>query len=172
VLELGPGSGLFTIEAAPLLGDQGQLVCADLQMAMLRLLKRGIREAGLRNVFLQAATAEHLPLADSSFDLALVIAVLPMVRNKGQALHELRRVLKPGGILAISEEIMEPEYVPAILTRWWCRRAGFILASQIHTRWWYMLLLRRPESEKECGMLRPKGIIMRILLRLVHERKI
>jgi ubiquinone/menaquinone biosynthesis C-methylase UbiE len=151
VLELGPGSGLFTSEAALLLGDQGQLVCVDLQMAMLRPLKHGIRAAGLCNVSLQAATAEHLPLADASFDLVLAIAVLPMVRNKGQALLELRRVLKPGAILAVSEEIIEPEYVPAMLTRWWCHRAGFIFTSQIRTRWWYMLLFRRPGSERDAG---------------------
>src|SRR4051794_20377608 len=127
VLELGPGSGLFTLEAARLVGDQGRLVCVDLQMAMLRPLKHDIRVAGLQNVFLQAATAEHLPLADSSFDLVLAIAVLPMIPQKGQALHELRRVLKPGGLLAVSEEILEPEYVPMMLTRHWCRRAGFTL---------------------------------------------
>src|SRR5215217_4664783 len=55
LLELGPGSGLFTLEAARLVGDQGQLVCVDLQMAMLRPLKQDIRVAGLENVFLQAA---------------------------------------------------------------------------------------------------------------------
>jgi len=144
VLELGPGSGLFTLEAARLIGDQGRLVCVDLQMAMLRPLKQDIRVAGVTNVFLQAATAERLPLGDSRFDLVLAIAVLPMVRHKHQALQELRRVLKPGGLLVVSEEIVEPEYVPAVVTRRWCRRAGFTLESPIRTRWWYMLLFRRP----------------------------
>jgi ubiquinone/menaquinone biosynthesis C-methylase UbiE len=126
-----------------LVGD-GRLVCVDLQMAMLRPLKQAIRDAGAPNVFLQAATAERLPLIDSSFDLALAIAVLPMLRHKDQALHELRRVLKPDGVLVVSEEILEPEYVPAALTKRWCRRAGFTLTGQIRTGWWYMLLFRRP----------------------------
>jgi ubiquinone/menaquinone biosynthesis C-methylase UbiE len=144
VLELGPGSGLFTIEAARLIGDQGQLVGVDLQMAMLRPLKQQIRAAGLDNVFLEAATAERLPLGDAGFDVALAIAVLPMVADKQRALEELRRVLKPGGLLAVSEEIIEPEYVPAMVIRRWCRRAGFTLAGQVRTGWWYMLLFRRP----------------------------
>jgi ubiquinone/menaquinone biosynthesis C-methylase UbiE len=144
VLELGPGSGLFTIEAARLIGDQGRLFCVDLQMAMLRPLKQDIRTLGLDNVFLQAATAERLPLRDASVDLVLAIAVLPMVPDKRQALGELRRVLKPGGVLAVSEELVEPEYVPALVTRSWCRRAGFTLTGQIRTTWWYMLLFRRP----------------------------
>ena len=142
VLELGPGSGLFTLEAARMLAGQGRLVCVDLQMAMLRPLKQDIRVAGLKQVFLQAATAERLPIRDSSFDLVLAIAVLPMVPHKYQALQELRRVLKPGGLLVVSEEILEPEYVPAMLTRHWCRRAGFTLESQIRTGWWYMLFFR------------------------------
>jgi ubiquinone/menaquinone biosynthesis C-methylase UbiE len=121
----------------------------DLQMAMLRPLKQDIRVARLQHVFLQAATAEQLPLGDSSFDLVLAIAVLPMVRHKHQALRELRRVLKPGGLLAVSEEILEPEYVPAMLTRYWCRRAGFTLESQIRTGWWYMVLFRRPTQGHE-----------------------
>jgi ubiquinone/menaquinone biosynthesis C-methylase UbiE len=144
VLELGPGSGLFTIEAARLVGDQGRLVCVDLQMAMLRPLKQEISAAGLDYVLLQAATAERLALSDASFDLVLAIAVLPMIAQKHQALHELRRVLKPGGMLVVSEEILEPEYVPAMLTRYWCWRAGFTLAAQLRTGWWYMLLFRRP----------------------------
>jgi ubiquinone/menaquinone biosynthesis C-methylase UbiE len=151
VLELGPGSGLFTLEAARLVGSQGQLVCADLQMAMLRPLDQEIRAAGLRNVFLQAATAERLALHDTSFDLVLAIAVLPMIPEKHQALHELRRVLKPGGLLVVSEELLEPEYVPMFLTRWWCRRAGFTLVGQVRTAWWYMLLFRRPAYSIACA---------------------
>jgi len=148
VLELGPGSGLFTPAAARLLGESGQLVCVDLQMAMLRPLKQDVRAAGLRNVLLQAATAERLAFIDASFDLVLAIAVLPMVPHKHRALRELGRVLKPGGLLVVSEEILEPEYVPAMLTRYWCRRAGFTLAAQFPTGWWYMLLFRRPAYSK------------------------
>jgi ubiquinone/menaquinone biosynthesis C-methylase UbiE len=148
VLELGPGSGLFTIEAARLVGEQGRLVCVDLQMAMLRPLKQDIRDLGLDNVFLQAATAERLPLSDASFDLVLAIAVLPMLRHKSQALGELRRVLKPGGVLAVSEEILEPEYVPAMLMQFWCRQAGFTLAARMRTAWWYLLLFRRPRRHE------------------------
>jgi ubiquinone/menaquinone biosynthesis C-methylase UbiE len=148
VLELGPGSGLFTLEAARLVGDQGRLVCVDLQMAMLRPLKQDIRVAGVTNVFLQAATAERLPLGDSRFDLVLAIAVLPMVPHKHQALLELCRVLKPGGLLAVSEELVETEYVPALLTRRWCWRAGFTPIGHIRTAWWYMVLFRRPAHDE------------------------
>lgn len=142
VLELGPGSGLFTAEAARLVSPHGQLLSVDLQIEMLRPLHEHVQEAELRNVFLSAATAEHLPFADNSVDLVFAIAVLPMIRNKQQALRELRRVLSPHGVLAVSEDLIEPEYVPAFIIRHWCQRAGFMLTERIHRRMWYMLLFR------------------------------
>ena len=142
VLELGSGSGLFTAEAARQVGSHGKLLSVDLQIEMLRPLQQHVQEKELRNVILSATTAEHLPFPDNSFDLVFAIAVLPMIRNKQQALHELRRVLSPHGVLAVSEELIEPEYVPAFVTRQWCQRAGFTLTKRIHKRLWYMLLFR------------------------------
>ncbi|HEU5015866.1 MAG TPA: methyltransferase domain-containing protein [Roseiflexaceae bacterium] len=142
VLELGTGSGLFTAEAARMVGAHGQLLSVDLQPAMLRPVQQQFQQAGLQNVLLSAATAEHLPLPDNSVDLVFAIAVLPMIRDKPQALREARRVLSPAGVLAVSEELIEPEYVPAFVTRRWCRRAGFTLTACTRTRWWYMLHFR------------------------------
>jgi ubiquinone/menaquinone biosynthesis C-methylase UbiE len=142
VLEIGAGSGLFTAEAARLIAAEGHLVSIDLQIGMLRPLQGQLRAAGPWNVLLAGATAERLPLPDASIDLAFAIAVLPMIRDKRQALRELRRVLKPAGLLAVSEELIEPEYVPAIVTRYWCRRAGFSPIWQIHRGWWYLELFR------------------------------
>lgn len=148
VLELGPGSGLFTAEAARRVGAHGQLLSVDLQIEMLRPLQQQVHAEGLPNVFISAATAEHLPFPDHSVDLAFAIAVLPMIRDKPQALRELRRVLRPHGVLAVSEELIEPEYVPAFVTRRWCQRAGFTLTARTRTRWWYMLLFR-PSCDHE-----------------------
>ena len=141
-LELGPGVGAFTAEAARLVGDEGMLLCVDLQKGMLRPLQRLVRQAGLEHVSLQAADAAALPLADASIDLAFLIAVLPMLANRRRALAELRRVLKPGGVLAVSEELIEPEYVPAFITSRWCRRAGFTPLARSGNLWCYMLTFR------------------------------
>jgi ubiquinone/menaquinone biosynthesis C-methylase UbiE len=142
VLEIGTGSGLFTAEAAQLVEPHGQLIGIDLQIGMLHPLHRQLQAGEPRKIVLAGATAEHLPLPNASIDLAFAIAVLPMIRDKQQALRELRRVLKPAGLLAVSEEVIEPEYVPAIVTRHWCRRAGFSLTAQIHRGWWYLQTFR------------------------------
>jgi len=141
VLELGPGPGLFTTAAAGLLGDMGLLLCLDLQPAMLRPLQQHVCAAGLANVRLCTADAAALPLASSSIDLAYLIAVLPMLADKRGGLSELRRVLRPGGVLAVSEELLEPEYVPAFVTVWWCRQAGFRLRAHYGSAWCYTLVL-------------------------------
>jgi len=148
-LEIGTGSGLFTAEAARQIQPGGQLLSIDLQIGMLGPLRRQLRVRGPSNVLLAQARAEHLPLPDGSIDLAFAIAVLPMIRDKRQALGELRRVLKPGGVLAVSEEAIEPEYVPAIVTRYWCQRAGFSLASQIHRGLWYLQLFRAASKKAD-----------------------
>lgn len=144
VLELGPGVGVFTAEAARQLGADGLLLCVDLQIGMLRPLQRLVRRAGLANVSVQAGDAAALPLADASVDLAYLIAVLPMLPDKQRALAELRRVLKPGGILAVSEEFPEPEYVPMSVTAYWCRRAGFTLRARHGSFWCYTLVFAAP----------------------------
>jgi ubiquinone/menaquinone biosynthesis C-methylase UbiE len=144
VLELGPGVGVFTAEAARLVGRSGLLLCVDLQPGMLRPLQRLVRRSRLANVQLQAGDAVALPLADASIDLAYLIAVLPMLPDKQRALGELRRVLKPGGVLAISEELVEPEYVPMGVIVRWCRRAGFLPFARYGNLWCYMLIFRRP----------------------------
>jgi ubiquinone/menaquinone biosynthesis C-methylase UbiE len=147
VLELGAGAGLFTVAAARLIDETGLLFSIDLQPAMLRPLQRLARAAGVANVHIQAADAAALPLADASVDLAYLIAVLPMLADKPGALAELRRVLKPRGLLAISEELPEPEYVPAAVTAWWCRRAGFELRERHGNLWCYTLIFRAERAE-------------------------
>jgi len=151
VLELGPGVGVFSGEASRLIGPDGLLLCLDLQIGMLRPLQRLVRQAGLANVCVQAGDALALPLADGAIDLAYLIAVLPMIPNQQRALTELRRVLKPGGLLAISEELPAPEYVPLSVTMRWCRRAGFAPYARYGNMWCYMLIVRADSRDTERG---------------------
>jgi ubiquinone/menaquinone biosynthesis C-methylase UbiE len=146
VLEIGGGTGTFTIPLAQAVAPTGALWSIELQLAMLRQQDRRVTQAGVTNAHLHQANALHLPFVDAGFDRVVMIAVLPMLPDKQQALREARRVLKPGGLLAVSEELIEPEYVPLALSRRWCRQAGFEHHVTYRTLWFYLLLFRNPRQ--------------------------
>lgn len=93
VLDLAAGTAVSTAELA---GSGAHCVAADFSLGML---KAGAH----RDVPKVAADALSLPFADASFDAATISFGLRNVNDVPRALGELRRVLKPGGRLAICE---------------------------------------------------------------------
>ena len=126
VLELGPGNGYFSIEAARRLGAGGRLVCLDIQPPMLHDLRDRLAVAGATNAHPVLGDAHHLPLADSSVDVAFLVTVLGEIPDRPQGLTELCRVLKPGGILSITESLTDPDYQFEDTVRDLCRACGFV----------------------------------------------
>jgi len=143
VLELGPGPGAFTVEAARRTEPGGTLVAVDIQPKMIAAVERKVREANLTNVETHVASAYNLPLDDASVDRAFLVTVLPEIPDRQRALAELRRVLRPDGVLSITEEFMDPDYPLARTTIRWAEEAGFELAER-HGNWWiYTLNFRK-----------------------------
>jgi len=125
VLELGPGTGYFSVEASHMIGPGGRLLCLDIQRPMLLELSGRLREAGVVNADLLLAEATRLPLADESVDTAYLVAVLGEIPDRPQALWELRRVLRRGGVLSITETLTDPDYQLEDSVRDVCRAVGF-----------------------------------------------
>lgn len=131
VLDLGCGTGLFTAEMARMVGATGTIHAVDLQQPLLDVAQQRIETAGVSaQVHFHHAAAYQLPLEPNSVDLAIVIATLPQIPDRLRALREVRRVLKPEGRLAISEELPDPAYVPPRSTRQWAEAAGFRYGGQ------------------------------------------
>jgi ubiquinone/menaquinone biosynthesis C-methylase UbiE len=144
VLELGPGPGAFTVRAARRTEPGGSLVAVDIQPKMIAALEQRVQEADLTNVETHVASAYELPLEDESVDRAFLVTVLPEIPDRGRALAELQRVLKPGGVLSVTEEFLDPDYPLARTTVRWAEEAGFELAER-HGNWWrYTLNFRKP----------------------------
>ncbi|MBI4830682.1 MAG: methyltransferase domain-containing protein [Candidatus Lindowbacteria bacterium] len=143
VLELGTGPGLFTVRAARLLGPKGQLVSVDIQPKMIAVVEKNVREAGLTNVKTHVASAYELPLNDESMDRAFLITVLAEIPDRNRVLKELRRVIRPNGILSITEEFPDPDYPFAFETIRQVEPNGFKLHSRFGNVWNYTLNFRK-----------------------------
>lgn len=148
VLELGPGPGAFTVEAARRTQPGGSLVALDIQPKMISAVKKKVEKAGLENVETYIASAYELPLDDANVDRAFLITVLPEIPDRNRALSEIYRVIKPGGVLSITEEFLDPDYPLSRTTIRWVENAGFSLAER-HGNWWvYTLNFRKPKQGK------------------------
>jgi SAM-dependent methyltransferase len=139
VLELGPGPGAFTVDAAQCVGPGGQIVAVDIQPEMIAQVEARVRGAGLTNVETHVASAYALPLDDDSVDRAFLVTVLPEIPDQARALAELRRVLKPGGVLSITEEFYDPDYPFPFETIRRAGTAGFSLEQRFGNPWLYTL---------------------------------
>ena len=106
VLEIGGGTGFFTVNLA--LGGciEGELVVSDLSEGMLEVATRNAAEHGVA-IETAVADAEQLPFEDDSFDLVIGHAFLHHLPLPGAAFMEARRVLRPGGRLVVAGEPTE-----------------------------------------------------------------
>jgi CAAX protease family protein len=143
VLELGPGPGAFTVGAAQRAGPDGRLIAVDIQPQMIAQAEQRVREAGLTNVETHVASAHHLPLDDGSVDRAFLITVLPEIPDPARALAELHRVLRPDGLLSITEEFSDPDYLFLPETIRLVEAAGFRFVERFGNLWVYTANFRK-----------------------------
>ena len=143
VLELGPGPGAFTLGAAQRVGTEGRLIAVDIQPEMIAQVERRVGEAGLTNVETQVASAHSLPLYSESVDRAFLITVLPEIPDRLRALAELHRVLRPGGMLSITEEFYDPDYLFLTETIRLVEAAGFRFEERFGNLWVYTANFRK-----------------------------
>jgi len=137
VLELGPGPGAFTVKAAGKTGGSGLLTAVDIQPEMIGKLNEKLKKGGVENVRTHVASAYDLPLADACMDRVFLVTVLTEIPDQGRALDEIRRVLKPGGVLSVTEEFLDPDYPFASETIRMVTRHGFRFANKSGNFWVY-----------------------------------
>jgi SAM-dependent methyltransferase len=102
VLELAGGTGDLGFGAAELIGERGRLVSTDFSPEMLEVARRRGTELGLQNVEYRVMDAERIDLDSDSVDGVLCQAGYMLMADPAAALSETRRVLRPGGRLALS----------------------------------------------------------------------
>jgi len=113
VLDLGCGSGAFTPFIARTVGEKGKVYALDIQADMLKQLERKLSRPeykGINNIKLIEGNAYELPFEDNSLDAVNLVTVLQEIPDRRRAVQEVRRVLKPGGIMAVTELFPDPDY--------------------------------------------------------------
>lgn len=116
VLEVGCGTGFFTIPAAELVGEKGRVYALDPHPLAIEQVASKVRDAGLTNVRLIRADATEAGLATGSIDLALLFGVIPSpTLPLDHLLPEMFRLLRSEGALAVWTAL--PWWSPASLTR-------------------------------------------------------
>jgi SAM-dependent methyltransferase len=99
LLDVGCGPGTITSDLATIVAP-GQVTALEVTAAALDLARAELNARGQSNVSFAVGDVHALDFADGSFDVVHAHQVLQHVGDPVQALREMRRVCKPGGIVA------------------------------------------------------------------------
>ncbi len=149
VLEIGCGSGAYMPFIARAVGPEGEVAALDIQPAMLAQLVAKLDQPAyqdIHNITLHEADAYGLPFEDGTLDLVIMITVFQEIPERDRALAEVVRVLKPGGLLAVTEWIFDPDYPLMRTTIKQGTRAGLVVDAALGNWWTYTVRFRKPRE--------------------------
>jgi ubiquinone/menaquinone biosynthesis C-methylase UbiE len=140
LLEIGVGTGYYSLDLAEWVAPSGKLELFDLQQEFLDHVMRAAGERGLTSLVPTRGDATALPYEDASVDAVVLTAVLGEIPDTAAALREVRRVLKPGGRLVVGELFGDPHFTTLASLRRQAAEAG--LDYEEHSGNWFAYFAR------------------------------
>ncbi len=134
VLDFGCGPGSISVGLAQAV-EPGELHGVDMEESQIEIARAAAAAGGHGNAHFQTGDVTDLPFEDGYFDAAHCHAVLMHVPDTERALAEVRRVLRPGGVVASREMIVDSSFLePANegTAEAWATFAGLLLANGGH----------------------------------------
>ena len=148
VLEVGAGSGFYSVEVARRV-PEGHLELLDIQPEMLKKARRKLEAEGLANAGYTLTDAGNLPFKEGYFDRIFLVAVFGEIKAQKAFLGEAYRVLKPGGMLSISEHQPDPDFSPVAKVKSLVGKEGFEFLEHYGSKWSYTVNFTK-SGKREC----------------------
>jgi ubiquinone/menaquinone biosynthesis C-methylase UbiE len=139
VVEIGPGKGNYTKAVAEQVKPDGIVHAIDISKDIITRLKDRVRGENIKNINPQIDDVHKLSFEDESIDRVFAIACLPEIPDQIKALQECKRILKPDGIISLSEIILDPDYPFRKTEKRWAREAGLELKEEFGNWFVYQL---------------------------------
>ncbi|ORX23733.1 SAM-dependent methyltransferase [Thermoanaerobacterium sp. PSU-2] len=100
VADIGTGSGFMALELSKYARE---VVGIDVSDEMLKYAKQTAENAGINNIIFLKGSMEQIPIIDDSIDVVFSNMVLHHVENPFKGIMEIHRILKPGGMLILTD---------------------------------------------------------------------
>lgn len=145
VVEVGPGKGSYTFAVARRVAP-GTVYACDIQPSVVEMLRERAAREGVTNVDARVEDTYGFSFGDGTVDRVLMIACLPEIPEPVRVLRECRRVLRPGGLVCLSELLPDPDYPLRRTEKRWAADAGLELDREYGNFFVYQLHFRKPHQ--------------------------
>lgn len=131
IVELGCGSGYYTVAVAKAIQPAGIVFAVDIQQGMLDKLQTRMERKGVENIIPVLADAEgYIPLDDGIADAVFSVTMLSEIPDPSKTLLQVKRLLKEDGIYANYEFLLDPDFPLRGTVIRWAQQAGFKLKRE------------------------------------------
>jgi ubiquinone/menaquinone biosynthesis C-methylase UbiE len=149
IVEIGPGPGRILIPAAKRILPGGEAIGIDIQPAMLERLKSRAAKEGVANLKMIEGDAAQPHVPEASVDQAILCICLGEIPDRAGAIAQCFRMLKPGGLLSVTEKIGDPHYQSRSSVRRLAEAAGFEFQSIDGGSWHFTARFVKPGTVEQ-----------------------